>query len=280
MCLVAYEHGKTNIKYSNPDNPLWAVINITNHCNMNCGFCFNKGNFESNMSFDEFSIILDKLVSIDIKQISFCGGEPTLHPNLESMLTLVKNSGVKAHLLTNGTKIDFIYHLDSIKLLDQIQFNWNINTYKILLPLIQSIVNTRIAITIPGTEDNINNIEELILSARDNNIDKIRIWELCGSGRTLTSASIQDYDAIVHSLIPNEYSYKQSYDPEIDADLHIPCMIASGVAMFINSNGDIIRCIAELNSPIIANILDDTSDTILKKYKEYISTLSKICYAR
>ena len=37
---------------------------------------------------------------------------------------------------------------------------------------------------------------------------------------------------------------------------------------------------AEINSPVIANILKDPVKTILEKYKKYVAALPKRCFAR
>ena len=159
MCLIAYERGQTNIKYANPDNPLWAYINITDQCNKFCGFCFNKNNFKPDLALSKFIIILDKLKNMKIKQVTLSGGEPTLHPDIKEMLTLTKELGMRTHLATNGLEDDLILYLDKFKLIDQIQFNWGIDSYKEQLLVINRIKNSRVAVTIPGSKDNVDNLQ-------------------------------------------------------------------------------------------------------------------------
>lgn len=280
MCLVAYERGNSNIKYANPKTPLWAIVNVTNECNMSCEFCFNQHNHAPIMTFDNYRQMLSKLHNIGIKQITLCGGEPTTHPNFEQLLIETKTAKFKAHLLTNGLEMDKILAADAKDLLNQIQFNWNIDSYDRLSKSIQQVKNSRVAVTISGTDENIKHLAELVQAAYAAGVDKIRIWELCGAGKTSTSLSIQDFDAAIQSLIPSEYGFKQSYDPDVQGDLYIPCMTASGAAMFINTNGDITRCCAELNAPKIANIFEDSSYDVIQKYKDFVSTLPKKCFAR
>jgi hypothetical protein len=52
-------------------------------------------------------------------------------------------------------------------------------------------------------------------------------------------------------------------------------MTASGIAMFINTNGDITRCSAELDAPKTANIFEESSYDVLQKYRDFVSTLPK-----
>mgnify|MGYP001378705189 FL=1 len=280
MCLVAYERGNSNIKYANPKTPLWAIVNVTNECNMSCEFCFNKHNHAPVMALSDYRAMLIKLQTIGIKQVTLCGGEPTTHPDFEQLLIEAKAAKFKIHLLTNGLEMDKILAADAKDLLNQIQFNWNVDTYKHLSESIRKIQNSRVAVTISGTEANVAHLAELVQAANDIGVDKIRIWELCGAGKTDTSLSIQEFDATIQPLIPDVYGFKQSYDPDVQGDLYIPCMTASGAAMFINTNGDITRCCAELTSPLIANILTEPSFDVLQKYREFVATLPKKCFAR
>jgi hypothetical protein len=73
---------------------------------------------------------------------------------------------------------------------------------------------------------------------------------------------------------------KQSYDPDVQGDFYIPCMTTSGIAMFINTNGDTTRCSAELDAPKTANIFEESLYDVLQKYRDFVSTLPKKCFAR
>jgi len=280
MCLVAYERGNTNIKYIDPDHPLWAYVLITNDCNMSCQYCYNQHNHLDKISLSNYINILDRLETIGIKQVTLSGGEPVLHPDFEQILIVTKSKGFKTHVLTNGLEVSKILAADQAGLIDQLQFNWNIETYKQLIPAIKKIQRSRIAVTIPGTASNIESLQTLVSVAYQLGIHKLRIWELCGAGKTDTSCSIQDYDTLFQQYVPPEYTFKQSYDPDVTGDLHIPCLIASGVTLFINTNGDIVRCVAEIDSPKITNIFNNTAEEVLQQYRSYVATLPKKCFAR
>lgn len=87
-------------------------IHITDHCNLNCKGC---GHFSSvsqpyDMSLEEMEIACKKLKPILHKffnSIHLMGGEPLLHPEVEGIMSLVRNyfPETEIQLITNGIKI-------------------------------------------------------------------------------------------------------------------------------------------------------------------------------
>lgn len=61
------------IQNNNLDSLCW---NITGICNENCKFCYRKKCKDNTL--EENKKIVDNLFQINIKKISFCGGEPLL----------------------------------------------------------------------------------------------------------------------------------------------------------------------------------------------------------
>lgn len=84
------------------------VIEITNQCNMNCPICLKtlQGNFH--MSVNEFEGIIKKLGDYEgnVYVINLSGGEPTLHPELESFLRISARMNVmQTTVSTNGLQL-------------------------------------------------------------------------------------------------------------------------------------------------------------------------------
>ena len=80
-----------------------VYIEITNICNMNCSFCHGHKRTPKQMTFEEFSLILDKLEG-QTKYIYYhLMGEPLVHPLLPEFIKLAGERGYKSIITTNGT---------------------------------------------------------------------------------------------------------------------------------------------------------------------------------
>jgi radical SAM protein with 4Fe4S-binding SPASM domain len=58
------------------------------------------------MSFQNFSLLLDKLVTHSVKILDIIGGEPTLHADIMPIIRETKRRGLHTNLSTNGTNIE------------------------------------------------------------------------------------------------------------------------------------------------------------------------------
>jgi hypothetical protein len=101
-----------------------AMLEITDACNIDCRVCYKKRGTSLKSLSDvqqdlETAIKLRKLHTVTIS-----GGEPTLHPDLCQIISLVKSYGLHVFLLTNGLLIDEDY-LNRLRIsgLDSILFH-------------------------------------------------------------------------------------------------------------------------------------------------------------
>lgn len=78
-------------------------IEITNNCNLNCSFCSEIRKPRKFMSLEEFEKILKKVKDHTNYIYLHVKGEPLLHPDIISFLTLAKKYDLKVNLTTNGT---------------------------------------------------------------------------------------------------------------------------------------------------------------------------------
>ncbi|MDB4986667.1 MAG: hypothetical protein JWN04_1845 [Myxococcaceae bacterium] len=85
------------------------IIEITNHCNLECPICIVQNRHNYNMSLEEFQSILDGLVEKEglLETINLSGGEPTLHPQFLELLDLAvaKKEISRVSISTNGLRI-------------------------------------------------------------------------------------------------------------------------------------------------------------------------------
>lgn len=96
---------------SKKTSPLLIAWVMTKRCNLKCKHCssyLNRDKIDPDFLMD----IARKLASSDAMIIIISGGEPLLVPNIEEIITLLKNAGKKIVLNTNALilseKLDFV----------------------------------------------------------------------------------------------------------------------------------------------------------------------------
>ncbi len=80
-------------------------IEITNLCNFSCSFCCKTVRRKKFVSPEEFSAILFKIKPYTNYLYLHVLGEPLLHPQLETLLSIAHESGFFVNITTNGSLI-------------------------------------------------------------------------------------------------------------------------------------------------------------------------------
>jgi hypothetical protein len=84
------------------------IIEITNHCNLECPICIVENRHNYDMTVDEFSNILDGIIRKEgvIETINLSGGEPTMHPKFFELLDLAhaRKEISRVSISTNGLR--------------------------------------------------------------------------------------------------------------------------------------------------------------------------------
>jgi len=89
--------------------PLEIKLQLTEECNFDCGFCFNKQSSPLNkkgISENDAKKIVSRVAEEGIRGIRFTGGEPLLHPSLPKLLSQAKELGLKTTLNTNASLLN------------------------------------------------------------------------------------------------------------------------------------------------------------------------------
>ena len=85
------------------------IIEITNHCNLECPICLVDNRHNHHMSLQDFERILDGLVEKEgaIETINLSGGEPTLHPRLLELLdaAVARDEIARVSISSNGLRL-------------------------------------------------------------------------------------------------------------------------------------------------------------------------------
>ncbi|NOZ87611.1 MAG: radical SAM protein [Deltaproteobacteria bacterium] len=84
--------------------PRVLIVHITDRCNLSCRFCdLPKG--PRDFSFKNLSSLLKEGSDLGIPNLVLTGGEPLLHPEIESILSMSSSLGFGLNITTNGTPL-------------------------------------------------------------------------------------------------------------------------------------------------------------------------------
>ena len=96
-------------------HPVLVHIIPMRRCNLDCGYCNEYDQVSKPVPLEEMRRRLDKLADMGTSIITISGGEPLMHPDLESVLRHIRKRGMIAGMITNG----FLLSVDRIKSLNE-----------------------------------------------------------------------------------------------------------------------------------------------------------------
>jgi MoaA/NifB/PqqE/SkfB family radical SAM enzyme len=85
-----------------PHRPILAQIIPIRRCNLSCAYCNEYDKTSEPVPLEEMSRRIDRLASLGTLAITFSGGEPLLHPELETLVERIRGANIIATLITNG----------------------------------------------------------------------------------------------------------------------------------------------------------------------------------
>jgi MoaA/NifB/PqqE/SkfB family radical SAM enzyme len=83
-------------------HPVLAHIVPTRRCNLSCTYCNEFDDFSKPVPVAEMLRRIDLLADLGTSIISFSGGEPLLHPELDDLIARIRRRGAIAGMITNG----------------------------------------------------------------------------------------------------------------------------------------------------------------------------------
>src|ERR1700733_14468374 len=83
-------------------HPVMAHIIPIRRCNLACTYCNEYDDFSKPVEAGLMIERLDKLAALGTTIVTFSGGEPLLHPNLDRLIAHVRSRGIIAGIITNG----------------------------------------------------------------------------------------------------------------------------------------------------------------------------------
>ncbi|RPI21656.1 MAG: radical SAM protein [Acidobacteria bacterium] len=84
------------------DHPILAHLIPIRRCNLACAYCNEYDASSSPVPISEMRRRVDLLADLGTSIITLSGGEPLLHPELESIIAAIRDRGIVASMITNG----------------------------------------------------------------------------------------------------------------------------------------------------------------------------------
>lgn len=82
--------------------PLWAQLNITWRCNLDCAYCTEYDNDKGHVGYDDLVARIEKCHQLGVLHTDLIGGEPLLHPDVTRLLGQITARGMTTGMTTNG----------------------------------------------------------------------------------------------------------------------------------------------------------------------------------
>ena len=151
-------------------------IRITRKCNLNCSFCFGTKCKNNELCISDWKMLLERFKLHGVKCVIITGGEPTLYPWINRLISFAKSLDYYVVLSTNGTlpidneileNIDVLsipidgecyedcYRMRQITRNDYNTVMYNISSYKRYFP------NSKLKIGTVITKINIDNVSNI-----------------------------------------------------------------------------------------------------------------------
>jgi len=83
-------------------HPLLVHIIPIRRCNIDCGYCNEYDKVSGPVPTEVMLDRIDHLARLGSSVVSFSGGEPLLHPDLDLLIARIRERGLMAGLITNG----------------------------------------------------------------------------------------------------------------------------------------------------------------------------------
>jgi MoaA/NifB/PqqE/SkfB family radical SAM enzyme len=84
------------------DHPVMAHIIPIRRCNLSCTYCNEYDTFSKPVAVETMTERLNRLADLGTTIITFSGGEPLLHPELDTLIAHIRKRKIIAGLITNG----------------------------------------------------------------------------------------------------------------------------------------------------------------------------------
>ncbi len=104
---VEFILSKSDIKFDTPrlSRPLEIVWHLTERCSCDCIYCYNERPFYEEkhcLSAERIIELAQEMISVQVNDVQFSGGEPLLYPQICEILTLLCKNNIGVYLSTKS----------------------------------------------------------------------------------------------------------------------------------------------------------------------------------
>lgn len=286
--------------------PKEIMLEITDRCNLNCDFCFNKlyvAKKRDGKELDTKSIkqIIDKVKASGVKIIRFTGGEPLLRKDIFELMAFAFQKNLKVWLNTNATLINRENVRKIVKYVDNVLIPLNSfdiqherrvtgsNSFKSKLKGIILLKKYGIRYLRCGTvatKENILNLEKLHNLVKRLGISDWELFRVIPLENHSLPLNNDDVALLVEKLLKiseqENKSYKIanaipfcSYDPEKVRKVALGSFADDGHIRFVINTSGYARPMYYLNENI-GNILQ--SDIVIMWNNKFMKRMRKLCF--
>ena len=315
MCIVTFSWDEPDSlvkikEYKKSRSPTWCLLEITEFCNFKCKWCYANSPQKSknHMPKEKALQAIDILKNSGISQITFTGGEPTLHPDLIELIGYASSQGIIPHLNTNSYLLDedFVKKLAKAGL-TQVQVNLSTlskelhdgihgmpGSFEQNLKSIKYCIENGIEVAVQTvmTSANESEILDIMEFARDAGAQRYRVWDMTPSGTALENKELLPglYSKKLKEIMEKAESFGVknviSYEPTVwlqsnsIAVENIPCPQKLGMVVNCLVNGEVCYC-CTVRDRILYNLFEHSSISEIHKKKIAEETAkigkSKLC---
>jgi len=105
--LLAYKRRSRELQLiakglASTDHPIMAQIIPIRRCNLSCEYCNEYDDFSKPVPLEMMKQRVDHLARLKTSIITFSGGEPLLHPDLDEIIRHIRRYPIIAGMITNG----------------------------------------------------------------------------------------------------------------------------------------------------------------------------------
>jgi len=88
-----------------PERPLLAQLVVIRRCNLTCGYCNEYDDFSPPIPIEDLIARVDKLAELGTLVLTLTGGEPFLHPELDTVVARAHEHGMVVTSISNAYPI-------------------------------------------------------------------------------------------------------------------------------------------------------------------------------
>lgn len=265
----------------------FAWIEVCTRCNLKCIHCYNESDAmcTDEMSFDDFVLLVDSLLSLGVKKIQFIGGEPLVIGNkLKDMIKYVYGKFDLIEVFTNGTLIDETW----IKVFSEYGVRIALSVYSYLKQEHEKV--TQVKGSYSKTNQAIQALKNNGIKYRVCNtiMDKVEIGEKNNELYTLSRrkdivrmSGRGNLHLLNDELIKQKLITKETFSGQLNTAMVKQCMSQHncfGSKIYVSSNLTVYPCVMERRFSH-GNIHDSKSihlkPSILKMNKDHIKGCSE-----